>query len=376
MGRGLGGLFFGVSLDMVGDGKGDLEEVPFSHRRRCRLPSLPLSSISRLRMLSRREGGRRGGVMLAPKASSSPNATAPRSFISAGALALPLPLPLAGDAAWSPPSRGIERAAPVPRATGAMLSDSRAATVHASISTVTVEASERECWCRLWDGGWCSPSSPWLAGLGVMAIGSRGCRIHLSGLEDDGCGRRVEARKVATGSDSRCRRGVDPGLSRPTSSVEHNEPQIRDKEKKETQGEKEIETRYPLPLRRMPPHEERQVEVKGDPSSPTRHDTSSQRYQLRQPPANRNPSTGNAPEVEAQRPLHLHLIVTGGNDISGAHQQQQQRQRKGGAGRMEHEVEPPNRYGTRYSKQQIQIQKSPWYSQPLTSKLPPQKPTP
>ena len=47
---------------------------------------------------------------------------------------------------WVLESRGMEREFPVPRAMEAMLSDSRADTVQASMSTVAVEALDRVCW--------------------------------------------------------------------------------------------------------------------------------------------------------------------------------------------------------------------------------------
>lgn len=103
-----------------------------SHRRLCRLPSFPLSSASRLRMESRRDGGLRGGAMPAPTAWASPRA-----------MVTPLAVAAAGRAWWS--SSGMARGVPpVPRESGETLSDSRAEMVHASMSMVP--EAEWPCW--------------------------------------------------------------------------------------------------------------------------------------------------------------------------------------------------------------------------------------
>lgn len=91
-----------------------------SHRRLCRLPSLPLSSASRRRMESRRDGGLRGGVM-------------PTSAAWASLRAIVTPL----APGWLWLSSGMARGVPpVPRESGETLSDSRAEMVHASMSMV------------------------------------------------------------------------------------------------------------------------------------------------------------------------------------------------------------------------------------------------
>lgn len=100
-------------------------DLPFSQRRRWREPSLPLRSSSLFFMLSRREGGRRGGVMPIPVPAGSK--TTLRSFIRVVVVAS---------------SSGIVRGLPVPRAPGEIFSDARAWAVHASTSMDAVEALE------------------------------------------------------------------------------------------------------------------------------------------------------------------------------------------------------------------------------------------
>lgn len=53
-----------------------------SHLLLCRLPSLPLSRASRLRIESRREEGRRGGVMPAPDAAAAAAASPPTAIFT------------------------------------------------------------------------------------------------------------------------------------------------------------------------------------------------------------------------------------------------------------------------------------------------------
>ena len=98
--------------------------LPFSHLRRCRLPSLPFSSASLLFMLSLLLGGRRG----ASTGFSSPSLSKVTLRFLASS------------------SRGMVRGVPVPRATGEMLRDCRADTVQASMSM---------------------PVADWLAGVGL-----------------------------------------------------------------------------------------------------------------------------------------------------------------------------------------------------------------
>ena len=93
---------------------GGVEVIPFSHRLRCLLPSLPLSNKSRCFVLSRLEGGRRGSAALS---SDSWKAT---TRVCSYTVTLS--------------SRGIDSGVPVPRATGETLRDCSADIVHASIS--------------------------------------------------------------------------------------------------------------------------------------------------------------------------------------------------------------------------------------------------
>ncbi|KLU82268.1 hypothetical protein MAPG_01342 [Magnaporthiopsis poae ATCC 64411] len=111
-----------------------------SYRWRLRCENSPLSSASRVRMLSRREPGRRGGAMLARPGSKEIRTAAGLGTRTGSG---PGPDQLA--------SRGMASDWPVPWAWGETLSACRAATVQDSISTEAVEATEGACW-------W-----PWLA---------------------------------------------------------------------------------------------------------------------------------------------------------------------------------------------------------------------
>ena len=96
-------------------------------------------------MLSRRDGGRPGGVK-PTSASSLSSKTTFRSFIGVSRFGVSR-LGVAARGAEVPArSRGIASGVPVPRAMGDTLNDSRAWTVQASMSTVTVEAVEGCIW--------------------------------------------------------------------------------------------------------------------------------------------------------------------------------------------------------------------------------------
>lgn len=93
-----------------------------SHRRRCRLPSLPFNSASRRFIESRREGGRRGGAIEFKTPSLREIVT---RWVDGRSLLRE----------WS--SRGMDNGCPpMPVAAGDTLRDWRADTVHASMSIV------------------------------------------------------------------------------------------------------------------------------------------------------------------------------------------------------------------------------------------------
>ena len=138
-------------------------------------------------MLSRRDGGRPGGVK-PTSASSLSSKTTFRSFIGVSRFGVSRLGVVALGAEVPARSRGIDSGVPVPRAMGDTLSDSRAWTVQASMSTVTVEAVERCIWWWGVNGaggtrGGVGPSAPdSSSGCGtgidsVMAIDSVVARI-------------------------------------------------------------------------------------------------------------------------------------------------------------------------------------------------------
>lgn len=84
--------------------------IPFSHRRRCRLPSLPFRTASLRFILSRADGGLRGATTV--------TWTSSVAVVIVTCCRLAERLEGVGSA-----SRGIDRGLPVPRAMGETLSD-------------------------------------------------------------------------------------------------------------------------------------------------------------------------------------------------------------------------------------------------------------
>lgn len=102
--------------------------VPFSQRRRCRLPSLPFNSAVLRRELSRRDGGLRSGAN-GPSSASSPSSSG-RDLGRGERLFL--------GGAWAASSGMVSCAPVVPVVPGETDNEARAATVQASMSTAAV----------------------------------------------------------------------------------------------------------------------------------------------------------------------------------------------------------------------------------------------
>lgn len=138
--------------------------LPFSHRRLCRLPSLPFNSASRRAMLSRREGGREGGLRGGVTSSSKLTVRVTPSAVSVCAKVAVF----AGfERTYS--SMGIVKGDPTPRAAGETLSDCRADIVHASISIPVYSEAGADCSCAA--GASCDGCVPGGGGVALkMAI--------------------------------------------------------------------------------------------------------------------------------------------------------------------------------------------------------------